>query len=283
MIHTKDLEKIVLLALASAYLINDKPASLMIVSERPESGKTELVRKFGKNKGIVMLSDVTAFSMWRDLHDEIEKGKIKHIIIPEFLAPLSRRTSLDSLIATFQMMIEEGLTEIHSGFLKEAIKFSRPIVVGLIVCMPLNAYAANKPNWEMLGFLSRFLLVTYKYDGHTIDAIFDNIMEEEHYQQEDKESDFNPAMVNIPRPIAEKCLALSTSITQQARNEGKLYGFRELKNIKRLVRANALLKATENKYKDTGASDRLTATEEDFNEISRLSYLFNEDFNALRE
>lgn len=276
MIRTKDLEKLVALTLASAYVKGEKPASLMIISERPESGKTDIVNKFHGNTGVIVLSDVTAHALWRDFYKPISAGEVKHIIIPEFLAPLSRSSAIDSLIATFQVMIEEGLTEIHTGFLPP-IKFPKPISIGLIICMPRDAYKQHKVGWETSGFLSRFMVATYKYDDDTVSAIFKSIVEREYFKEAGIKFDFKPANIRISNKIAEGCRVLASSIVEQARKDGKLYGFRELKNILRFVASNVILESAV-----TGCS-RLRATDKDFDEIVRISYLLNEQHNALKE
>ena len=275
MIDTKDIEKVVALTLASGYVKGEKPVSLMLVSDRPEAGKTEIVRQFSDTSKVKVISDMTAYALWRDFGVPISQGKIKHFIIPEFLAPISRASTVDSFVATLQMMIEEGLTEIHTGFLKP-IKFDSPITIGLIVCMPRNAFLSNRLNWDISGFLSRFVLATYRYNDHTVASIFDSIVKRDYLAEIKQKLDFKEATITVPLPVAEKCRALAEDITAKSRGDGKCYGFRELKNILRFVSAMVILDRTR------GATRRV-ATETDFTEVARLSYLFNEEFNAIVE
>jgi hypothetical protein len=67
-----------------------KPNSLIMIAQ-PESGKTEVMKKFAINKNMAYLSDVTAFGIQRDYLSKIEAGEIRHIIIPDLLKPLSRK------------------------------------------------------------------------------------------------------------------------------------------------------------------------------------------------
>lgn len=273
MINTSDIEKVIALTLASAYVKGDKPVSLMIVSDRPESGKTDIIKQFSGTKGIAVISDMTAYALWRDFGTAIRQGTIKHFIIPEFLAPISRTSTVDSFIATLQMMIEEGLTEIHTGFLKP-ITFDAPITIGLIVCMPRNAFRANRNNWDVSGFLSRFVLATYRYDDDTVVSIINSIVGMEYLQELKIHLNFEVASISTPVAIAEKCRVLSDELTAQARKDGKCYGFRALKNALRFVSAMVILERA------TG-SDRLEVNEADFKEVAKLSYLLNEEFNAV--
>lgn len=279
MIHTQDLEKVVALALTSAYVRGEKPISLMIVSDRPESGKTEIVNRFYGNTGIAILSDVTAYGFWRDFSKDLISGKLKHIIIPELLAPISRGAeTVGSFIATLQMLVEEGLTEIHTGFLRP-IKLDSPVTVGVIACLPRSAFNQHKMDWSISGFLSRFLVVTYKYDDASVDLIFQSIVEREYliYSRINLRLDSNSSVaIDIPQAVASECRTMAETITAQARKDGKCYGFRELKSLLRMVASNVMLDRCLN------STDRTEANLADFAEISRLGYLINEQFNAVK-
>lgn len=278
MINTKDLEKLVSLALSSAYVKDEKPISLMVVSDRPESGKTELANKFIGNRRLAYLSDITAYALWRDFHKQINAGEIRHFIIPEFLAPLSRGSStVASFIATLQMLVEEGIMEIHTGFL-EPIKLESPTTIGAIVCLPRNAFNYNRMEWEVSGFLSRFMVVSYKYNDATIERIFDSIMNRDYLVESRIKLDFpsGQADIAIPKGIAQKARALSYKASEKARKDGKLYGFRDLKNILCLMTANVVLENMQN------GGNRTEVNQSDYKVVEHLSYLLNEDFNELK-
>lgn len=278
MVHTKDLEKLFALSIASSYIKEEKPVSLMVVSDRPESGKTEMASKFFGKKGIAVVSDLTAYGFWRDFKEVLETGELRHIIIPEFLAPTSRGAdTVGSFIALLQMLIEEGLTEIHTGFL-HPIRFNHPVVVGAIVCMPRDAFQANRTGWITSGFLSRFVLATYKYNDASVESIFESIVSRKYRKSSPASIDlsrYEPVPIGIPRPVAEACRVLSDDIVADERARGGCYGFRELKHLMRLTASNVVLDRAMNKSK------RSTATMKDFDEIVSLSYLINEQFNAV--
>lgn len=279
MIQTKDLEKIVALTLYSSYVANEKPVSLMIVSDRPEAGKTETVRKYYGNNGIRFLSDVTAYALWRDFHNEIESGALKHLVIPEFLAPLSRKSeTVNSLISTLQMLIEEGMMEVHTGFLKP-IRLKAPTTVGVVVCMPRLAFASRRMEWQLSGFLSRFMLVSYSYDDETVAHIFDSIEERRYMAEAQISLNFpeKPMPVVIPPQITHKARLVVEEQTRELRKSGKTYGYRELKNVLRMLCANVVMgNMQDGKTRDTVESS-------DLDEIIRLSYLMNDSFSAVRE
>jgi len=276
MINTSDIEKIISLALASAYVEGEKPISLLLISDRPESGKTELVLKFAETPNVKVLSDITAYSLWKDFEKELMSGTIKHFIIPEFLAPLNR-SNVNSLISTFQMMIEDGLKEIHTGFLPNPIKLPEPIVVGLIACMPQEAFAARMNDWAQSGFLSRFSLVSYKYSDQSVKNIFQAIKERRYRTEPKITLNLSPVKIEIPSDVADKCHELSEETSKSLKSQGKIYGFRELKNILRYVAANVILDRCLN------GSTRTEATIGDYEEIERLSYLFNNKYMEVKQ
>lgn len=281
MIQTQDLEKIVALTLYSSYVADDKPISLMIISDRPEAGKTEIVSKFYGNTGTAFLSDVTAYALFRDFKTQLQNGTLRHIVIPEFLAPLSRKAeTVNSLISTLQMLIEEGIMEIHTGFLKP-LKLKSPATIGIIICMPRASFKAHQKEWTFSGFLSRFMVASYSYDNGTIDDIFDSIEKRDYIGGNggNKIKLQFPAVsqhVNIPPAIASQAREMAVKLTSKEREAHLSYGFRELKNVLRMISAHVIYDNIQNNTK------RDTATSEDFNEIARLSYLMNDEFNTLK-
>ena len=104
------LTDIIRLTLLTAYIKNvPKPNSLIIIA-KPESGKTEVMKKFEICKNVAYLSDVTAFGIQRDFLGKIESGEVRHIMIPDFLKPLARKEStVNSFITMMDSLIEEGV------------------------------------------------------------------------------------------------------------------------------------------------------------------------------
>lgn len=276
MVNTKDLETTVALTLATAYIKGETPQSTMIVSDRPEAGKSVLVNQFSKVDGIVVLNDSTWQGLIQRYKTELVEGKIKHIIMPEFLAPISRnQTTVGSFLANIQQLIEDGYQQSHTGFLHVDLK--EPVVVGVIACLPKPAFYLNRTRWMQGGLLSRFLVVSYDYNSNTIDAIFESIMERQYLEATGITVNFKEVVdVKLPHSIASQCKALALDTTERSRNSKGLYGFRQLESVQRLVMANVVLD------KAQGADREPTATQADFDKVEAISYLFNEQFNELR-
>lgn len=277
MIDSRDLEVIVALSLCSGHLANEKPVSLMIVSDKCEAGKTSVLEKYSKTDGIAYLTDATAYGLWRDFHKDIASGKLHHILIPEMITPLSRNVdTVNTFVSTLGSLIEEGIAEIHTGFL-DPIKLESPVTVGVIGCMPRPIFNMNKLRWESTGFLSRFIVVTYKHSQETVEKIFESIIKGNHLTENNIELPLPTGKINvtIPEYLARKCVDFSRDISKQAIDDGKLYGYREAKNMLRLLSSHVIYDNIK-----TG-NKRLEATDVDFDAIVALSYLLTDRFNAL--
>ena len=282
MVHTEDLEKIVALALCSAYVEGDKPLSLLLISDRPEAGKSEIVKRFSGTPNVEFASDVSGFGIRRDFVEKIKHGELKHIIIPEFLQPLMKgRVSAQSFTTTLQCLMEDGVMGLHSGFMKASFasdtKDAR--TVGFIGCLPRPLFTKQlRYEWLRTGFLSRWLVVTYRYDDDAINGIIQSI-EDGDYLKQDKDlqvMDGITTAIEIPKEVAKACTNLALEIVKSAKESGLAYGFREIKHIRVLVMANVIHDRIVN------GSQRVEAAMDDFSEVERLGYLFNEQFNCVR-
>jgi len=103
------LETIVQAAMFSAYVKGEMPLSLLIVA-KPESAKTAVLKRYRMNKGIIYLTDCTAYGLTRDVLPKIVSGEIKHIMIADLITPLSRNSKTrQSFIAFLNNLVEEGV------------------------------------------------------------------------------------------------------------------------------------------------------------------------------
>lgn len=283
MINSGDLEKVVALALCTSYIQGDKPLSLLLISDRPEAGKTEVVKRFTGTPRVGFATDVSGYGIKRDFAQKIIDGEIYHIVIPEFLQPLLRgKVSSTSFVTTLQALMEDGVMGLHTGFIKPL--FFKPgdeiKTVGVIACMPRPYFTKQLSyEWLKMGFLSRWVVVTYSYDSETVDSILASIESGDYLQRTEKAIvlDGQTIPVEMPSDVSKCCRELSETIVKEAKEAGLAYGFRELKHIRSLVAANVIYDGIAN------GKDRTKATLEDFEEISRLGYLFNEQYNAVRQ
>jgi hypothetical protein len=97
LVNVEPLRKFVECALISSYAKNEKPLSLLIVA-KAESGKTSLMKQYRQSKGIVYVSDCTAYGLTREILPKIVSGEIKTIVIPDLITPLSKSHSARGLL-----------------------------------------------------------------------------------------------------------------------------------------------------------------------------------------
>ncbi len=281
MIHTEDLKKTVALVLCSAYVEGDKPLSLLLISDRPEAGKTEIVKRFSRMPKVEFATDITSYGIKRDFAARIKSGELHHIVIPEFLQPLLKgRASAQSFTMMLQAIMEDGVMGLHTGFLKaSSLKPTDDIrTVGIIGCMPRPYFTRQlRYEWAKTGFLSRWLVVTYRYNSDTVDAIMDSIERGDYVEAPGPEllSEIERVRIEMPPDVARCCRELAEDIVREAREAGLAYGYREHKHIRSLVTAHVVYE------RFTLGTERTAATMEDFDEVARLGYLFNEQFNEV--
>lgn len=72
MIKLTELEQLIEVTLFTGWIKDERPVSLIIIAE-PESGKTELVKKAQRVKGVLYLTDATAWGIVDNYWDKIEK------------------------------------------------------------------------------------------------------------------------------------------------------------------------------------------------------------------
>jgi hypothetical protein len=228
------------LHLLTAYVKNvPKPDSLLIIA-KPESGKTEVLKKFIANKNVAYLSDVTAFGIERDYFSKIESGEIRHIIIPDLLKPLSRKEStVKTFITMMNGLIEEGIASI-STYATQRItsENEKHVKCGIITAITGEELSDQRHHWGRLGFLSRIVPFSYSYDIQTVKKVFDSILGLRYMKEHDIElrKPKEDKKITLPRRYAQAILPSVTAIAQAE----KTYGFRLQKQFQALLQASAL-------------------------------------------
>jgi len=237
----KDLEPLVdmvKLTLYTAYIQNvPKPNSLLIIA-KPESGKTEVLKKFISNKNIAYLSDATAYGIERDYLSKIEAREVRHIIIPDLLKPLSRKEStVKAFVTWLNALMEEGLASASTYAIQRTSQ--KDVKCGIVTAITGEVLQDQRHNWGRLGFLSRVVPFSYKYGIETVKKVFDYILGLDYLKEHDIELKRIPKQdkeIKLPRKYAQAILPSTTTIAQAQ----KTYGFRLQKQFQALLQASAL-------------------------------------------
>lgn len=275
MIGMQAIERLVELALWSAYIQDGQPQSLLILSE-VEQGKSAMAMQFKQeNDSVVILHDATAYEILKQYRVSLEVGKVKHFIFPEFVFPLVRsRETVNTFLAFLNGLMDEGIIEIRT--FATSIRLRRPIKAGVIVCLAKDEFGWRKYYWSSIGFLSRFLPVSYSYSETVTQQILETIYHEQKTSLQHL-YEFRTGAVKLPVNIARrlnpqaKC-TVEGMVAKPIRGGGeikKLAGIRMQKHFQRMVKAAALSKG------------KTIVDEEDLREIITLSRYVNLDYNEL--
>jgi hypothetical protein len=243
----KDLENLadmITLTLYTAYIKNVlKPNSLLIIA-RPESGKTDLMKKFTVNKNIVYLSDATAYGIEHDYLPKIEEGKIRHIMIPDLLKPLSRKESTVKTFITFlNGLTEEGIAS--TSTFASSRSSEKHVKCGLVTAITGDDLGDQRHHWGRVGFLSRIVPFSYSYSIESVKKVFDYILGLDYLEEYDIELKRIPKKdkaIRLPKRYAQAILP-STATIAKAQDT---YGFRLQKQFQALLQASALEKGRSN-------------------------------------
>jgi len=238
-INTQQLEYLIKLALFSSYVENERPVSLLI-SAKVESGKTEILKKAIICKGVLYINDLTAYGIQHKYLDDICNGKIRTIIIPDLIVPLSRQhDTVQTLISFLNSLIEEGVAKISTYLTSIELKY--PVRCNIITSIAKEHLTDDRRyRWAKVGFLSRVIPVTYEYGPSTIYQIMRSIALRE-YQHDTGFNDLKFPSQDVKIYLPEELATQIQGLVPHIRKAEELYGFRLQKQIQTLCMANALM------------------------------------------
>jgi hypothetical protein len=263
LINVEPLKKMVECALISPYIRKEKPLSLLIVA-KAESGKTSIIKSYRQNKGVVYVSDCTAYGLTRDILPKMVSGEVKTIVIPDLITPLSKSTKTrQSFIAFLNNLIEEGVAKMTTY----ATIWDKDVKANVITAVTDEVLKDARHDWAKMGFLSRFIIFSYSYNQSTIIEILNRYSE---HGLEMKKSTFKPPSkevnIQLPKEIADNLDPIATRIGEQFR----LYGIRAKINFRCLLKCLA--------YRN---GKKQTVTEAEFKEFLLLADFMNFKFNPM--
>ena len=261
--HLEWLDKIITLTLYTSRIMGGKEVSLNIVGY-PESGKTEILMSYSENDGVIVLTDLTAYGIRRDIVPKIRDGKVKYIIIPDLLKIIGKNKAVSNdALTVINALIEEGYTAsatYHEKF--EGNK--KPVKCGIITSITPDYMKVNKGIFSSTGFVSRFLCVGYKYSSTDIKDIMDYSFTTKasldvkkkmlDLSSIKKEINIYPEKLDLTK-IKDEVYKITAELSLAGT---KLYGFRLSKMLAMLMRANAFM------------NDRTEVIQDDVEEIYGL-------------
>lgn len=242
MIGTEKLDHLISTILMSAHIAGERPLSALIVA-RVESGKTELLQRFARNPGILLLDDSTAFGITRRILKDQKQGlQINHILLPDLIIPLSRnRDTVATLIAFLSCLIEEGVTSLETYATTVQLKI--PLRAGLVAAIAKEEFVSNRRSWARVGFMSRMLPLSFSYSAATVVRIKEFIAKRAYHQDSSITLAFPEVSLPIDLPAihANTLMLLSSEVSKRQDEATRIYGFRLQRQLQTFAMAHALL------------------------------------------
>jgi len=261
LIGLQPIQDLIELTLGTAYVKHERTSSLIILADQ-ESGKTELLKKYRRNKGTISRRRFTAWGTIRDL----KKGRISilfdkpktlgHILIYDLRMILAYKfNTTDSNIDFLDSLTEEGLQPESSYAtdptdLKGYIGLKGGIIAAINPQGLFKNSEKNKIKKILLkgGFLSRNNLASYSASGTIRDDVFDSIVEGKYRQNKDY---VNKIVLNYPCKrtnirISNRHMMELKDITEEVLRtlredlDEEFKGFRLFKSLVSLAKASAL-------------------------------------------
>jgi hypothetical protein len=131
----------------------------------PESNKTSILKQFEGIKNAKYTIDLSNKPLTEFLKNA-SKDKYYHLIIPDFIKIVRHNQFIvNSVIATLNALIEEGVK--FSMYYGQEIDLKKNVKCGIITSITPNLFRQQFRAWNDIGFLSRFLTVSYEYSNET--------------------------------------------------------------------------------------------------------------------
>ena len=267
LVRLQPLQKMVECALISPYIKDEKPISLLIAA-KPESGKTSVMKEYRQNKGILYLTDCTAYGIEQNYLHRIVQGEIRTLMIPDLLTPLAKQTKTRrTFVAFLNSLIEDGIAGIATGAL--VWNKDTDASVNVITSVTDQALRDARHGWAKLGFLSRFIIFSYSYSRSSVYEILRRYsihgLEGIGSRKRKLKLPGRSAKVELSSELADRLDPVAMKIGEQF----ELYGFRAKINFRNLLKCLAVRRG------------RKVVTESDFQEFIELADFMNSDYQPI--
>lgn len=160
------LSHLIALTIATAYLLNDPPQSLMLVGA-PGQGKSRLLARFDSMETVLRLSDVTSDPFRKKVLPMMAKEGRRHIILPEFHKLLQRRYSTAENTTGVLSLAMTG--ETHDAMIgpDDFKEIPRNFKIGVIAAMTQRVFDLWHGKAENSGLLDRFAVIPVQFSPET--------------------------------------------------------------------------------------------------------------------
>ena len=232
MINTETIEHILLLCLYSTMIKNEIPVSCMLIAPA-EHGKTEILKRFAFIESAQIMTDFNSH-VFAEFAYEFQSGRKRTIIIQDFLRIIKKKYSTQANSLTIiNAITEEGWI----GKLPLGQVIDKPIHANILTAITRDELEDKRHKWAKIGFMSRFIPVSFSYHENTKSQIREYI--KNRIYRDDNLYNFkisDPIDISLPKNIADKIEDISLDISTSE----NILGFRLQRQLQVLAMASAL-------------------------------------------
>lgn len=212
LLHLEPLKKMIECALISPYIEGEKPLSLLIIA-KAESGKTSAMKLYRENKGVVYITDCTAYGLTRDILPKMVSKEIRTLMIPDLLTPLSKpHKTRQAFIAFLNNLTEEGIAKVTTY----AMVWDKDVKANVMAAVTEQALRDGRHEWAKMGFFIKVYCFSYSYSFSTVMEILNSYSEHglsiDNVKLELPEKDVD---IELPKEIADRLNPIAVKIGEQ--------------------------------------------------------------------
>ena len=263
MINTEILEHAIKISIYTTLLKNENPVSIMIIAP-PEHGKTEVLKRFAFIESVKIISDFNTF-VFADFATEFQMKQKGTIIIPDFLRIVKKKSSTaNNSLTIINAITEEGWI----GKLPLGQQIEKPIKANILTALTSDELTDKRHKWSQMGFLSRFIPLSFSYEESTKQQIREYI--KNRVYKTDNPYDFvidlkEKINVALPKKMADEI----EIITKKIGMRDNFTGFRLQRQLQVLAMGNAL------------SNKRNLVNKDDIDVIKEISLFINFNYKKL--
>lgn len=220
-------------AVWSGLIGNERPVSVMLIAKQ-ESAKTEVLKYFYGTRTLAYLSDLTSKGL-QPFKNDIMAGKVRHLVLLDLVRIVSHgKATSQRTLQTMASLMEEGESSTSdAGSLSSWGDFPK---VGALMGITTDYFNQSRGHWKRTGFMTRFIPVSYCYNGATVKEVHSSIAKGITFQEPHplKLPDLPNAVVIKPQ--------LANAISNQAQLLAanlNTYGFRYHRVLRALAKSHA--------------------------------------------